>query len=146
MKWTRWGGPSERGAAAVELAIIVPGLMIMLALMMAGGRVWFARASVTDAAFAAARTASISRTAGQAAQDGAAAARQSLATSGFGCAGSTVSVDTSGFTTPVGQPATVTSRVACTVTFSDLLLPGMPGSLELSGRAASALDTYRERR
>jgi hypothetical protein len=33
----------------------------------------------------------------------------------------------------------------CIVDFSDVFLPGWPGSIELTGRASAALDTYRSR-
>jgi hypothetical protein len=36
--------------------------------------------------------------------------------------------------------------VQCTVRFEDVLLPGLPGSIELTGDGAAALDTYRSRR
>lgn len=136
---------STRGTASVELAILVPGLVMLLGLMIAGGRVWMARTAVTEAAFSAARSASLQRSAGQASQAGTAAGHRALQTGGFGCVGRTVQVDVGAFGVPVGQPATIRSTVNCTVTFSDLLLPGMPGSLQLTGHGASALDTYRER-
>ena len=136
---------SSRGTASVELAVLVPGLVMLLGLMMAGGRVWMARTAVTEAAFAAARSASLQRSAGAAHAVAVAAGQRALQSEGFGCAGRSVHVDVSAFSVPVGQPATIRSTVTCTVTFSDLLLPGMPGSLQLSGHGSSALDTYRER-
>lgn len=136
---------STRGTASVELAILVPGLVMLLGLMMAGGRVWMARTSVNEAAFSAARSASLQRSAGAAATSAAAAGHRALQTGGLGCVGRTVQVDLAAFAVPVGQPATISSTVTCTVTFSDLLLPGMPGSLQLTGHGSSALDTYRER-
>jgi hypothetical protein len=33
----------------------------------------------------------------------------------------------------------------CVVDFSDVLLPGWPGSFEVIGRGSAALDTYRSR-
>lgn len=137
---------NERGSASVELVIVVPALMLMLGLLIAGGRLWFARATVAEAANSAARSASLARSAGSAQQAGDAAGRQSLATAGLNCAGASVAIDTSAFQVPVGTPATVRSSVSCEVPFADVLLPGMPGAIRLSSDGSSALDTYRSRR
>ena len=136
---------SQRGTASVELAILVPVLVILLGLMIAGGRIWFARATVTEAAYSAARAASLARTPGEAAIDGRNAGQQSMATGGLECISRSVQVDVNAFSVPVGQPATITSSVFCTVSFGDVLLPGMPGALTLRADGASALDTYRGR-
>ncbi len=48
----------QRGAAAVELALLVPALLLVLGLLVAGGRLWFARTTVNEAAQTAARAAS----------------------------------------------------------------------------------------
>jgi Flp pilus assembly protein TadG len=146
---TRPGGraaQSQRGSAAIELALLVPALVIALALMVAGGRLWFARTTVTEAAQSSARAASLSRSAAQASAAGRTAGQESLTTGGLDCRDQTVSVDVAAFALPVGQPATVTSTINCVVAFSDLLLPGMPGTIRLTAAGASALDTYRSRR
>lgn len=135
----------DRGSAAVELTLAVPALMIILALLVAGGRLWYARVTVSDTAHAAARAGSLARTAGDADADGAQAARRSLATAGLRCASQNTSVDASGFSVAVGTPATVRADVTCVVPFGDLLLPGMPGSITVRATGSSALDTYRSR-
>jgi Flp pilus assembly protein TadG len=142
-------GPASRrnnhGSSAVEVALLVPALVILLGLMVGGGRLWFARTTVSEAAQMAARSASLSRSAEQAAADGAAAGQASLDTGGLRCTDQQVSVDTAAFAVPVGTPATVRSHVTCSVPFGDVFLPGMPGSIRLSSDASSALDTYRSR-
>jgi Flp pilus assembly protein TadG len=135
----------ERGAAAVELTLMVPALVLVLGLLIAGGRLWFARTAVVEAAQTAARAASLARTASQAYHDGQDAAAASLATAGLTCGDRTIVVGTGAFGVPAGTPATVTSAVECSVPFGDILLPGMPGSIRLSSRGAAALDTYRSR-
>jgi len=135
----------DRGSAAVEVALLVPGLLLVIALLAAGGRLWFARATVDEAAQTSARAGSLARSAGEAATVGRQAGRQSLDTAGLRCASTSVTVQTAAFGVPVGIPATVTSTVRCRVSFSDLLLPGLPGSRELVGHGAAALDTYRAR-
>ena len=61
------------------------------------------------------------------------------------CVTTTVSVDTSGFASPVGTPARINATVTCHVNLSDLSLPGVPGSKAIIATMFSPLDTYRER-
>ena len=138
-------GAGERGAAAVELTLVVPALVVMLGLMIAGGRVWFARTTVTEAAAAGARAASLARSATAASADGREAAHQSLRTAGLRCSDTSVSIDTSGFGVEVGTPASVTAEVSCVVGFGDVAIPGLPGQIVLRSERVSALDTYRSR-
>jgi Flp pilus assembly protein TadG len=138
-------GPRDHGSATVELTLVVPALVLVLGLLVAGGRIWFARTTVTQAAQTAARAASLARTTGAAAAQGQDAGRASLSTAGLRCAARSVQVETAAFAVPVGTPATVRATVRCTVPLGDVLLPGLPGSLSLTGQGAAALDTYRAR-
>lgn len=140
-----WPRRSERGSASVELAVLIPGLVILLGLMVAGGRLWFARSTVEEAAYSSARAASLARTAAQAAADGHTAGQQALATDGLECGQETIDISTTGFQVEVGRPASISAHIRCTVMFSDVLLPGMPGSLVVEASSSSALDTYRSR-
>ena len=135
----------QRGAAAVELTLLVPALLLMLGLLVAGGRLWFARTTVNEAAQTAARAASLARSASAASSAGQDAGAQSLATAGLRCRTTSVSINTTAFGVPAGTPSTLTSTVSCVADFSDVLLPGWPGSMELTGRGSAALDTYRGR-
>jgi len=135
----------ERGAVAAELAMAVPALLLILSLLVAGGRLWFARTTVVEAANTAARAGSLARTGGEASFAGREAGEQSLKTAGLRCASRSVSLDTAAFSLPVGTPATIRSSVRCQVFLSDLLLPIVPGSVDLAAEGASALDTYRTR-
>ncbi len=135
----------ERGSVAVEMVIIVPGLIMILGLLLAGGRIWLSRAVANDAAYSAARAASLARTPGQAQADGVSQGYAALDERGLECRDRGVTVDTSGFAVGVGTPATITASVSCVVDFSDLLVPGLPGSMRLTGSGAAALDTYRAR-
>ena len=123
----------------------MPALVLVLGLLVAGGRLWYARTAVVEAAQSAARAASLARTAEQGNRDGQAAAAASLATAGLMCGDRVVSLGTSAFGVPVGTPATVTSTITCRVPFGDILLPGMPGGIQLTGLGSAALDTYRSR-
>lgn len=135
----------ERGSAAVELVLVVPALVLVLGLLVAGGRLWFARATVVEASESAARAASLARTAGEARDAGRRAGHRVLDTDGLRCAGLAVTVDVGGFGVPVGTPATVRSTVTCQVPFADLTLPGMPGSITVRSDGGASLDTYRAR-
>jgi Flp pilus assembly protein TadG len=137
---------SERGAATVELALIIPALMLFVALLLAGGRLWYARTVVAEAAYAAARAGSLSRAAAEAQLAGDSAGRQSLATAELECTQVRVWVTTAGFRVPAGRPATVTATIRCSVPLTDVALPGLPGRIELDGTGSAALDTYRSRR
>ena len=136
---------NQRGAAAVELTLLLPALLLMLGLLVAGGRLWFARTTVNEAAQTAARAASLARSTYAATAAGREAGAQSLETAGLRCGSTSVSINTAAFGVPAGTPSTVTSTITCSVDFSDVILPGWPGSMEITGRGSAALDTYRSR-
>jgi Flp pilus assembly protein TadG len=136
----------ERGNAALELVILAPVIVLLIGLVVAAGRATIAQGSVDAAARDAARQASISRSPAQAlaaAQDSAGA---ELAGENLNC---TPVIEMRGlgraFATPVGEPASVTATVSCTVSLSDLLVPGLPGSKRLTGTFTSPLDPFRGR-
>jgi Flp pilus assembly protein TadG len=136
----------DAGAVAVEAAILAPALLLILALLMFGGRNAIATGAVEQAAVDAARAASLARTGAQADTAARDAAARSLADQDLDCATITIQVDTSGFRTRPGQSASVDTTVTCLLRLSDLALPGLPGSKRISATAVSAVDTYRERR
>lgn len=141
-----WRGKGERGNASVQLVIVVPAVIMLMGLAIAGGRIWMAESAVQQSAGAAARAASLDRSSGAAAASARQVVAANLASSSLECVDSSVGVDTSAFATPVGTPGTVTVRVSCTVTFADLLLPGAPGHRNIEADGAAPLDTYRSRR
>ena len=140
----RLGGP-EAGSAAIEAAILAPGLLLILALIVAAGRVETAGGAVETAAHAAARAASLARTEPAALSAARAAAAASLRGEQLSCTRLTVSVDTAGLSAPLGRPAQVHAAVSCQVGLGDLLVPGLPGTLTESRSFASAVDPYRGR-
>lgn len=135
----------ERGSEAIEAAVGVPALMLFIGMIIFAGRVAIANEAVQAAAYEAARSASIARTQDLAQSAGSSAAQFSLANQQLQCVTRTVSVDTSGFTAPVGTPAEVTATITCVVNVSDLAVPGAPGTLTVTSVATSPIDTYRER-
>jgi len=135
----------ERGSAVIEAAIGIPAFMLFVGLIIFAGRVAIAHQGVQSAAADAARSASIARTQDVAQTAGNTAATTSLANQHVNCVTTTVSVDTSGFASPVGTPAKINATVTCHVNLSDLSLPGVPGSKTITATMFSPLDTYRER-
>lgn len=135
--------PSERGSITVEVAILGPALLVLLALLVMAGRVQTNGAGIEQAARAAARDASIARTADAARAAAESAAARELADTG--CLASDVRTDTSGFATITSQVAAVTVTVTCTVPLSDLAAPGIPGHRTVTASATSPIDRYRER-
>lgn len=141
----RSGSDRERGSATLELAIIAPALLLVLGLVVLAGRVQVAAGAVEHAATIAAREASLARTATSAQSTATTAATRELAAQDIQCATSSVTVDATGFATALGQPATVTTSVTCTISFADLAVPGLPGSRTLTATATSPLDRFRAR-
>ncbi|MFF0516130.1 TadE family protein [Streptomyces sp. NPDC004250] len=135
----------DEGSVAIEAAIVLPPLIMFVCLALAGGRLVTSGAKIDAAAEDAAREASIHRTVASAQAAAQAAAAESLGDQGVACASSSVAIDTSGLSVPVGQVGTVTVTVNCTVNLSDLLLPGVPGSKSLTSTATSVVDAFRSR-
>lgn len=136
----------ERGLSpAVEASLLFPGLALLIALIIFGGRLELSRQAVQSAAAEAARAASISRTAAEAAARARTAAAASLSAEQLRCVSSDVSVDTSQMSKPAGSGGSVSVRLTCVVSMSDISLPGVPGSVSLSAVQNSVIDTYRER-
>lgn len=148
MRYTaRWAHRfrSDEGSAAIEAAILLPALIMFLCMAIAGGRIVTSGAKIDAAAEDAAREASIHRTAGDAQGAAQTAAAESLNDQGITCASTSVDISTGGLNVPVGQVATVSVTVTCTVNLSDLLLPGVPGAKTLTSTATSVVDQYRQR-
>lgn len=140
-------GPAQAGGARapLEFVIIAPGLLLLLALLIAGGRVTVASGAVEEAARSAARTASLQRDTGAAQAQALRVAQQSLAGQQLTCTSLDVTVDTSQYSRPLGAPAQVTATVSCAVPWSDLGLPGAPGGKTMTAEWVSVIDPYRER-
>ncbi|MBO0833018.1 MAG: pilus assembly protein [Actinobacteria bacterium] len=136
---------ADRGSAALELVVLAPILLGLLGLVIAAGRTAVAEGSVAAAARDAARQASISLSPAAAQANGQASAEAALRQDGIHCH-PVVVIDTSQFTSvPVGQPASVTAAVSCTVPLANLALPGLPGTARLRASFTSPLDIYRVR-
>jgi Flp pilus assembly protein TadG len=135
----------DEGSTTVQLAVLTPAILLVLLLVIAAGRISSASLAIDEVATNAARAASIARTAGQAQSQANTTAAQVLAEQHLHCQQTTVTVNTAGFTVPVGQPATVTVAVSCVVALADLAIPGLPGSKDLTSSFASPLGPFRGR-
>ncbi len=147
MRSARSLGREDRGDAgghALELLVIAPVMLLFVLLLVAFGRTASASSKVDAAAASAARAASQKYDAVSARQAATAQAEKAISDAGVACGELTVDVDTSGFAVATGQPGSVVIEVHCTVDLSDVAAPGVPGSVHLSGRAASPIDLFRE--
>ena len=139
-------GRRDRGSAALELAILVPAMLLLIGFMVLAGRVAAANNAVTSIAGNAAREASLARDASAASAAASSAARAALADQDLHCVGGAqVSVDPSGFAAAAaglpGQSVVVT--VSCLVNLADLAIPGVPGSRTVSDQGVSPIDVNR---
>lgn len=142
---TRRDPGRDRGAVAVEFAVLVPVLVLLTGLVAGGARVWHARSAVDHVASAAARGASLAQSPGAAERDARRLAAIQAEQDGVRCHPLTVAVDARGLATPPGTPASASVIVTCDVPLADVLVPGWPGSLPLRATASSVIDPYRER-
>ena len=92
-------------------------------LLIFAGRVTLAHQTVNAAAAEAARTATIARTPTDADTRARQAAQAMLTEQNTVCAGTEISIDTSGFARPIGTPAQVTVTVTCYTQLADLTQP-----------------------
>lgn len=131
----------DRGAfAALELVILFPFILVMIALVAAFGRVERGRQLVDQAAQAASRAGSLASTpyiATSAAHD---AAKGTLRDGGLSCSNMSITLDTSQFR----AGGTVVAHVSCVADLSGLTMAGVPGAVTLTADSTSPLDRYRQ--
>ena len=138
-------GARDTGSVTLELTVLAPAVLVLLGLVIVAGRVEIAHQALDHAAQTAARAASLARDPATAQTQARQAATAELAAGNLHCAGTRVTVNTSGFAVPVGRPAQVTVTLSCTVALASLAVPGIPGSRVETASATSPLDTYRAR-
>lgn len=135
----------ERGSAAVELLLMAFAWVAFLVLVVVADRYVDAQAQANDAAYAAARAASLTSDAASAVTAGQEAADESLLERGKSCQNLTVAFAGSDFT-PGGQ---VVAEVSCTVNLIDTGAVGSQLGLEptkaFTGRAVVPIENYRVR-
>lgn len=141
--WIR--GTSRRGSSVVEFVIIAPVVFLIIGVMIAGGHVYFAHQKVQHAAAAAARAASISRTAATAGMAAETAARTDMVATGLTCVSQSVQTDLSGHFTLPGMTGTVSATVTCEMELGALGIFGISGHRTIRHTVVSHVDTYKER-
>lgn len=135
----------DDGSMSAELVLLAPFLLAVALFVIACGRIALTDISVQNAANAAARDASLSRTAEAAQANANASAVNSINVADLNCTPLSVSIDSSGINVALGQVGTVSATVTCTLNLSDIALPGLPGTKVITSTAVSPVDPYRER-
>ena len=136
----------ERGSSSVETAVLAPVLILLLGLVLAVANVAVGQQSVTTAAHAAARSASLATSRDDAAERIRSTLTTQLRADGTSCTSLSVDVDDSAFTTSPGRTAVIRAQISCTVPYAQLIpVPGLPGVRTITVQTTSPLDTYRER-
>ncbi len=149
----------SRGSVSIEVAVLAPAFVALMVLAGVAGRTAVANEALEAAAHDAARAASISRDATTARREAREAARQQLDWRGVACTRAPQitfrgTVDgrsttfNAAFRSRVGQDASVTVELACTVSYQDIRLPvlkNMPAGSRITASFTSPLDRYRSR-
>lgn len=130
---------SERGVMAIELVILTPLLVGAIMVIAAGARYVDARGQVNDAAYAAARAASLTTNQQAAVAAGTQAANASMTDRGHACPDLSVRIDAGDFQ-PGGD---VTASVTCVADLSDIAGFGLPGHKTFTYTAVVPLDAHR---
>ena len=128
----------ERGSTTLEAAIVVPVTLLIILIIVMGGRIAMANQAINAVASLARDVSSAHRIAN-------ATATTSLESNGLHCTSQDVRLDTSGLHAEAGTRRTVGATVTCTVELRDITFPGMPSSTTLTATASSPVDPYRER-
>jgi Flp pilus assembly protein TadG len=129
---------------SVELAVLAPGLVLLLLLVGAGGRVVEAQGHVDGAARDAARAASLARSLGQAEEFAQQAAQADLGTSSW-CEQGTVTASVIGFPGPGGAVLPgddVTVTVHCDINTLPFTLLGFRPATPFTAQAVAPLDPF----
>lgn len=130
---------NETGSATLETVLLFPMIVMLLLLVVAGGRITSARNEVWVAARDGARAASLARTPAEAEQEANRIALSTLRDRQISCRGAEVNADTTDFR-PGG---TVSVSLRCTVGLGDVSLLEVPGSKTLTARSVAPIDPYR---
>ena len=133
----------ERGSAGIEILIMATASVALVLIVVAAGRYVDGEAQANDAAYAAARAASLVSNTDQAVNAGRTAAEQALTERGKSCQNLSVSFAGSDFN-PGGQ---VVAEVSCTVSLADTGALGdqlgLKATKVFTERAVVPIETYR---
>ncbi|MEU4291940.1 TadE/TadG family type IV pilus assembly protein [Kribbella sp. NPDC026596] len=129
----------ERGALALELAILAPVLLVLFMFLLACGRYFQTSSLLESAARDGARAASQSRSLAEAQGRVDEAVTTTMSQAVKSCQESASGTITTAFT--AGAPLSV--EVTCTINYRDLGLLGLGGDTTITKRFTSSLDPYR---
>lgn len=133
-------GRDERGMATIELVLLTPLAVVVLAFLVIAGRLSTVTADVAAASRDAARSASLTQTYDEAIAAADRTAQASLAAQDVTCQNLTVTA---------GDPSTfvaggeIAITVSCDVSLGDVALPGIPGSRTVASTSAEVIDRFR---
>lgn len=137
--------PDQRGAmAAVEAALILPVLLLMVGLTVVLAQDQLAQQAVSSAAAQGARAASVERTPATATTAAHQVVTSTLSEAGIQCSSTSVAVNAAGLTAAIGARAQVSVTVSCQIDFQ-VGFPGFPASRTLTQTGTSPVDTHRSR-
>ena len=126
---------AERGTMSIEMVVLVPVLLLITMVAVAGGRIVSAQGMVEAASRDAARAASMERSVGAAST----AANRSLSQADTANASCSAGVDVGGFR----RGGAVTVSVSCRVKLSDLGLVFLPGTTVVKAESSAPVDQWR---
>jgi Flp pilus assembly protein TadG len=133
---------NERGSASLELTLMTPVLLVLLLLVVAGGRLTVARGDLDSAARDGARAASLARSPQQAHVDAVAAIDAAMDAGNIRCDNPAYDVSVGNF-----MPGDLVSvSVRCDVSYADLTLLPLPASRTLTADFDEVVDTFRQAR
>lgn len=142
----RLAGREDRGSLSVELVVMVPALLVLMLIVVLGGRLVEARGAIDGAARDGARAASLARYPGTG-QLGATTLASQAASGDLGsyCTGDNFSVQVTGFP-DLGQSANlgdnVTVTVTCDINTSIFGVFGFKSRYQMTGVAVAPLDPF----
>lgn len=137
---------AQRGhAPAIEAAIIIPGLVLLVGLIVVLAQLALADQELRGIAAHAARTAALERSPVAAQARASEAIEQGLGEHGMRCTDRSSGIDVGGLASSPGTSATVTVRLTCVVALAEVGLPGLPGHITLEATGVSPVDRYRAR-
>jgi Flp pilus assembly protein TadG len=135
----------ERGSLAVEMAIIIPSLLLIFALIFAYGRAASVNGNLESATRDAARAATLARSYDDARQRVDQVLTEGLAGAPPSCRATLQwANEPQSFRPGDFQPGNpITVQATCAYSLSDLGLPGAPGTVHPVSSFTSMLDPYR---
>lgn len=134
----------DHGESPVSLVMVAPLIGMLILAAIGAGRLAEAQTAVETAVGSAAREASLALNPGAAAAAAQQTVHRTLDQRGVKCPPS-VSVEAGALLNAPGREGEATVTVQCTVQLSDLLVPGLPGSIHIDRQAVSPVDTHRFR-